>query len=108
MRVASSPFKPGMETSMMIISGLTVSASLTPSCPFSASPQSSHSGKALRMPWTPRRMTAWSSTTITFGMGAPREFGGKGHPYQDFLVGKQEDEEDYRTPAGRSSGLDDL
>src|ERR1700693_1434321 len=32
------------------------------------------------MPWTPRRITAWSSTTRTRDMDPPREFEGRGRP----------------------------
>src|ERR1700686_2344316 len=80
MRVASSPLSTGMETSMIMISGFNVSASLMASWPFSASPQSSHSGNERRIPWTPRRITAWSSTTKTRDINPPRRFEGRGRP----------------------------
>src|SRR5882757_3192063 len=81
MRVASNPFNTGIDTSMMMTSGFKESASRTASWPLSASPHSSHSGNECRIPCTPRRIAAWSSTISTRGTFPPYLFDGEGRPY---------------------------
>src|SRR3954454_2247265 len=76
---ASMPPRLGMRTSMRTMSGVVSTALCTASAPSSASPTTSMSGSCSSTISSPRRNSAWSSTTST-RIGSPVPGGTGGMP----------------------------